>query len=102
MPPRCRNHRVPAASDAPTATAASSLVCPMAISRQKSRSASRRSDGLPGDFIAALPVNAVIQPAGLPIHTSTVEVLRRPVESTLRTGVVMVDQLTGHHGVAVA
>src|SRR5215207_7794018 len=82
MSPRSRNHRVPAACDAPTAIAASSLVSPLAISRQNSRSTSRRSDGAPGDFIADLPVNAFIQPAGLPIDTSKLEMLRRPVEFT--------------------
>jgi len=76
-----RNQRLPAACDAPTAIAASSLVSPLAISRQNNRSTSRRSDGLPGDFIGALPVNSRIHPAGLPINTSTIEVLRPPVES---------------------
>jgi integrase len=81
MPPRSRNQRLPAACDGPTAIAASSLVSPLPISRQNNRSTSRRNDGLPGDFIGARPVNSVIQPAGLPINTSTLEVLRRPVES---------------------
>src|SRR6266540_3953981 len=87
MPPRSRNHRLPAACDALTATAASSLVNPFAISRQNNRSTSRRSDGAPGDFMGALPVNSFIHPAGLPIHTSTIEVLRRPVESALAAAV---------------
>jgi hypothetical protein len=82
MPPRSRNHLVPAAGDAPTATAASSLPRPLAISRQNNRSASHRSAGAPGDFIGDLPVNAFIHPAGRPIDTSTPEVLQRPVEST--------------------
>ena len=54
----------------------------MAISRQNARCTSRRNDGRPGDFIADRPVNASIHPAGLPINTSTIKVLRRPVEST--------------------
>jgi transposase InsO family protein len=54
----------------------------LAISRQNNRSTSRRSDGFPGDFIGALPVNSVIHPAGLPINTSRINVLRRPVEPT--------------------
>ena len=37
--------------------------------------------GAPGDFIAERPVNCFIHPAGLPINTSTIKVLRRPVES---------------------
>src|SRR3712207_5674382 len=85
IPPRSRNQREPAACDAPTATAASSLVRPLAISRQNPRSTSRRRDGAPGDFIAALPVNAFIHPAGLPTHTSTLEVLRGPLESAQYT-----------------
>ncbi|MEH0975306.1 IS3 family transposase [Micromonospora sp. CPCC 205546] len=82
MPPRCRNHLLPTACDTPTAVPASSLVSPLAISRQNKRSTSRRSDGFPGDFIGDLPVNAFIHPAGLPIDTSKIEVLRRPVELT--------------------
>ena len=85
MPPRSRNHLVPAACDTPTAAAASSLDNPLAISRQNSRSTSRRSDGFPGDFIGERPVNSFIQPAGLPINTSMIEVLRRPVESAVGT-----------------
>jgi putative transposase len=81
IPPRSRNQREPAACDAPTAIAASSLVRPLAISRQNARSTSRRRDGAPGDFIADLPVNAFIHPAGLPTRTSTLEVLRGPLES---------------------
>jgi hypothetical protein len=87
MPPRSRNHRLPAACDAPTVTAASSLVTPRPISRQNLRSTSRRSVGFPGDFIEDLPVNAFIHPAGLPINTSTIKVLRRPVESALRAAI---------------
>src|SRR5665647_2663550 len=92
MPPPSRNHRLPAACDAPTAIPASSLVSPCAMSIQNSRSTSRRSDGAPGDFIGDLPVNSFIHPAGLPINTSTIKVLRRPVESALGTGITVVDQ----------
>ena len=83
MPPRSRNHRLPAAPDTPTAAPASSLDDPLAISRQNRRSTSRRSDGAPGDFIGDRPVSSFIHPAGLPINTSAIEVLRRPVESAL-------------------
>jgi hypothetical protein len=38
---------------------------------------------LPGDFIGALPVNPCIHPAGLLMNTSTIKVLRRPVESAV-------------------
>jgi len=72
---------LPAACDTPTAAAASSLDKPFATSRQNSRSTSRRSEGFPGDFIGERPVNSFIHPAGLPINTSMIEVLRRPVET---------------------
>src|SRR3954470_23209804 len=87
IPPRSLNHRLPAADETPTAAAASSLLRPSAISRQNHRSTSRRCDGLPGDFIAERPVNAFIQPAGLPIATPHLEALRRPRESALTAGV---------------
>src|SRR3954452_7782832 len=81
IPPRSLNHRLPAADDTPTAAAASSVLRPLAISRQNHSSTSRRCDGLPGDFIAEGPVNSFIHPAGLPIATPHIEVLRRPRES---------------------
>ena len=55
IPPRSRNHRLPAAATPPTATAASSLLEPLAISRQNSRSTSRRSDGAPATSSAPDP-----------------------------------------------
>jgi hypothetical protein len=93
MPPRSRNQRPPTACDAPTASAASSLVNPFAISHQNRRSTSRRSDGLPGDLIDALPVNPCIHPAGLPINTSTIKVLQRPVESAQYTSIRYTERL---------
>lgn len=101
IPPRSRNHRLPAASDTPTAAEASSLEAPLAISCQNARCTSRRNDGAPGDFIADLPVSAVIHPAGLPINTSTVRVLRRPVESTQYTSAQFGD-LADDHGVRLS
>ncbi|MGF9662076.1 hypothetical protein AAIH25_09430 [Arthrobacter crystallopoietes] len=83
MPPRSRNQRVPSVCDTPTEIAAASLVHPVVIARQNARSVSRRNDGFPGDSIGDLPVNAVIQPAGLPITTSRIEALRQPVEFVL-------------------
>jgi hypothetical protein len=82
IPPRSRNHRLPAAPDAPTASAASSLLKPSATRCQNNRSTSRRNDGAPGDFNGALPVNSIIHPAGLPIASLLHRTLRRPVEST--------------------
>jgi hypothetical protein len=94
MPPRSRNHRLPAACDTPTAVAASSLVSPLAISRQNKRSTSRRNAGAPGDFIGDLPVKTFIHPAGRPIETSILEVLRRPVEFTQYTSWAFGQRLT--------
>jgi hypothetical protein len=54
----------------------------LAISPQNSRSTSRLWDGAPGDRIGDRPVSSFIHSAGLPINTSIIEVLRRPVEST--------------------
>jgi hypothetical protein len=94
IPPRSRNHRLPAAEDAPTTSAASSLVKPFAISRQNNRSTSRRNDGAPGDRIGARPVNSVIHPAGLPIATSFDQALRRPIESALYASIVLINART--------
>jgi hypothetical protein len=55
----------------------------LAISSQNSFCTSRRRDGAPGDFNADLPVNSLTQLDGLPINTSNVGALRRPIEFTL-------------------
>ena len=81
IPLRCRNQREPTTGDSPTASAAFSLVIPVAFCTQNSLSISRRCEGAPGECSASLPVNCFIHPAGLPINTSWLEVLRRPVES---------------------
>ena len=54
----------------------------VAICSQNRRSISHRSDGALGERIAPRPVNFCIHPAGRPINTSMIKVLRRPVEST--------------------
>jgi len=95
IPPRSLNHRLPAACDAPTAKAASSLLNPLPNSNQNTRSTSRRNDGFPGDFIGALPVNSLIHPAGLPINTSTIKMLRGPVESSQFTSWAFSDRVKG-------
>ena len=100
IPPRSRNHRLPAADDTPTASAASSLLKPSATRRQNARSTSRRNDGLPGDFIGALPVSSFIQPAGLPTTTSSIEVLQRPVESAQYTSQAFGQVLDDHQVLA--
>ena len=92
------------ACDTPTASAASSVVKPFAISARTRAPPRAACDGAPGDFIGDRPVNSFIHPAGLPINTSMIEVLRRPVESALRAAVGMMNELTvgltaseGHH-----
>jgi hypothetical protein len=57
-------------------------VKPFAISNQNSFCTSRRCEGAPGDLSADLPVNFLTQLDGLPIDTSYVEVLQRPIEFT--------------------
>jgi len=96
IPPRSRNHRLPAADDAPTASAASSLLNPAATRCQNNRSTSRRNDGAPGDFNGALPVNSIIHPAGLPITTLRHRALRRPLESAQYTSEDFADALQAH------
>src|SRR4051812_9298215 len=93
MPPRCRNQRHPTADATPTAAAASSVVTPVAITRQNARSTSRRCAGAPGDFIGDRPVNSFIHPAGLPTNPSKTEVLRRPVESAQYTSILYTNRL---------
>jgi hypothetical protein len=96
IPPRSRNHRLPAADDAPTTSAASSLLKPSATRCQNNRSTSRRNDGAPGDFNGALPVNPVIHPAGLPIATLRHRALRRPLESAQYTSFDYNQELDDH------
>jgi len=67
IPPRSRNQRVPAAWDTPTATAAFSLVIPVATCSQDWRSTSCRSDGAPGERIAPRLVNCCIHFDGRPM-----------------------------------
>jgi len=57
---------------------------------------SRRSDGAPGDFIGERPVNSFIHPAGLPTTTSSIKVLRRPVESAQYSSGDFTDALADH------
>ena len=49
--------------------------------------------GHPGERIAGRPVRVVIQPEGLPTDTSTLELLRRPVEFTLRPPIRLADNI---------
>lgn len=65
--PTDSNQRVLTGCDMPTASAAFSLVIPVAICFQNCRSISRGSEGAPGERITARPVNFCIHPAGLSI-----------------------------------
>lgn len=72
---------MPTAVDTQTPCAAFSLVMPVAISTQNSRSISLRSDGAPGERIAPRLVNFGIHPAGR--RNTSIKVLRRPYEFAL-------------------
>src|SRR5699024_2515581 len=77
-----------------TAAAASSDETPEAISFQNSRSMLRLLDGAPGEIIGFLPVRSLNHPAGRPMTTLSVRVLRRPVESALCPFVAVVNDST--------
>src|SRR5690606_31140691 len=100
-PARRRIQRVPTTCGPPTASAALSLVMPVAICSQNRRSISHRSDGAPGERIAPRPVNLCIHPAGRPINTSIIEVLRRPVEYALRPAVRVMHETASLQGSSV-
>jgi putative transposase len=81
MPPAFRNHLVPTGCDTPAATAASSLLIPVAIASQNRRRSSRPAiGGRPGDGSGARPDRSDRRFRML-ITTSSFRVLRRPFES---------------------
>ena len=49
--------------------------------------------GAPGEIIAERPVNSFNQPAGRPINTPHIRMLRRPLESTQYTSIVLTEHL---------
>jgi hypothetical protein len=82
MPPASRNHRVPTTGDTPASTAASSLGRPAAIDAQNRRRSSRRATpGQPGERVTARSAQSDRR-FRVPIATPSVELLRRPPEST--------------------
>src|SRR5215210_2812308 len=82
MPPAFRNHLVPTAGNTPASTAASSLARPDAIAAQNRRRSSRpATGGRPGDSNSARPDRSERRFRML-IATSSLKVLRRPLEST--------------------
>jgi putative transposase len=81
MPPDSRNHLVPKTGDTCAFAAASSLECPAAIAVQNSRRLQRgTTGGRPGECRAFRPERAERR-FRVAIATSSVEVLRRPIES---------------------
>jgi len=83
MPPASRNHRAPTAGDTPAPAAASSLDRPAAIDAQnRRRSSLRATPAHPGDRNAPRPDRSERRFRVL-IAIPSVQVLRRPLESTL-------------------
>src|SRR5215210_7115414 len=95
MPPAFRNHLVPTAGDTPASTAASSLERPAAINTQNwCRSSRRATEGRPGDGNAPRPDRSERR-FRTAIATSSLKVLRRPVEPGLVAGLGQVDHVAG-------
>ena len=83
MPPAFRNNLVPTGCDTPAASAASSLVIPCAIPNQNRWSSDRSATGgRPSDGNDAR-LERCDRRFRMPIATSFVQVLRRPLESAL-------------------
>jgi putative transposase len=81
MPPAFRNHRAPTASGTPAAAPASSLDKPAAIAAQNCRRSSRpATGGRPGDDRGFRP-DRPDRRFRMVIANTSVEVLRRPLES---------------------
>src|SRR5215218_6964188 len=80
MPPALRNQRAPTAGDTPAPTAASSLEHPAAINTQNRwRSSRRATEGRPGEGNAPRPDRSERRFRTV-IATSSLKVLRRPLE----------------------
>src|SRR5829696_4559044 len=95
MPPACRNQRVPRAGATPTPTAASSLERPAAINTQNWRRSSRRAaEGRPGDGNAPRPDRSERRFRTV-IATSSLKVLRRPLEPELHAAVAVMNEPAG-------
>ncbi|MGY4281546.1 transposase InsO family protein [Bradyrhizobium sp. LM2.7] len=83
MPPAFRNNLLPTGCDNPASSAASSLLSPAAIARQKLFCSSRpATDGRPGDGNGARPDRADRRLTTF-IATSNLRVLRQPFESAV-------------------
>src|SRR3954464_4719807 len=85
MPPALRNQRAPTAGETPAPTAASSLERPAAINTQnRCRSSRRATEGRPGEGKAPRPDRSERRFQTI-IATSSLKVLRRPLEPGLDT-----------------
>src|SRR3954449_2280808 len=83
MPPALRNQRAPTAGDTPAPTAASSLEHPAAMAAQNRwRSSRRATEGRPGEGKAPRPDRSERRFRTV-IATSSLKVLRRPLEPGL-------------------
>src|SRR3954452_18406584 len=88
MPPALRNQRAPTAGDTPAPTAASSVEHPAAIAAQNSwRSSRRATEGRPGNGKAPRPDRSE-RCFRMAIATSSLKVLRRPLEPKQFPGAV--------------
>src|SRR3954453_6347152 len=95
MPPALRNQRAPTAGDTPAPTAASSVEHPAAIAAQNSwRSSRRATEGRPGDGNAPRPDRSE-RCFRTAIATSSLKVLRRPLECAERAIVCALRRATG-------
>src|SRR3954466_2813204 len=95
MPPALRNHRAPTVGDTPAPTAASSLERPAAINTQnRCRSSRRATEGRPSDGNAPRPDRSERRFRTV-IATSSLKVLRRPVEPGLALAILVVVVLAG-------
>ncbi len=93
MPPAFRNHRVPTACGTPAVAAASSLDKPVAIAAQNIPRCSRpAAGGRPGEINGARPDRFDLR-LRLFIANSSVEVLRRPLESAQYVSIKYTERL---------
>jgi hypothetical protein len=90
-PPAWRNHPNATGEDTPASPAASSVVTPRAIAAQNlTRSSHHATVGRPGEGTRPDTTGPpAAAPASSPTDTSVIEVLRRPIESTLATTISM-------------
>src|SRR3954452_7987585 len=96
MPPALRNQRAPTAGDTPAPTAASSVEHPAAIAAQNSwRSSRRATEGRPGNGKAPRPDRSE-RCFRMAIATSSLKVLRRPLEPKQRIGIKVCPERNRH------